>query len=94
MNHLINYNFFLQSIYKIQTRINYIKYDLDNLNDESNALYKFKEVINQLQDQIDLLQTIIYNKCNHSFVKDTIDYGLDQTKDICYCEKCGFTKHY
>lgn len=69
---------------------NYHTIDLINLykkslNDVNLQIELFKKIHNNNDD-------IIYDKCNHNFITDTIDITLDNTCDICYCTICELTK--
>ena len=52
-----------------------------------------KQVDNESEQNCkqDCKQDIMTN-CNHEFVKDMIDITPEQSMNICYCVKCGFTR--
>ena len=37
-------------------------------------------------------QAIIYEKCDHIWIRDSIDIDLDTSKTIIYCERCRLNK--
>lgn len=37
---------------------------------------------------LNMINDKIYNACNHKFVHDNIDIGIDKTQDIIYCKIC------
>ena len=37
------------------------------------------------------INTILYKRCDHNIIFDTIDVNVEQSKPICYCDKCLLT---
>lgn len=37
------------------------------------------------------INTILYKRCDHNIIFDTIDVNVEQSKPICYCDKCFLT---
>ena len=35
---------------------------------------------------------ILYEKCNHEWVKDIIEESLEREREICYCKHCFYYK--
>ena len=55
------------------------------LHDYNNKKIEIANLKKQINDQL-------LACCDHVFVKDTIDYGLDHTLNIEYCVKCECNK--
>lgn len=60
-------------------------YSFYNLLLESNTDDKLKKNLNLIKRFIDY--KLFYN-CNHNWINDCIEYGLDNSKCIRYCNKC------
>jgi len=59
----------------------------------------FKEMIILYQERLEIIEwqiqninKVIYDECNHQFETDLIDIDPDNSKTIKYCTICGFTK--
>lgn len=68
---------FFMEIYNYKLNQNIKNKENKKVDNESEQKYKQNNVTNQ---------------CNHKFVKDMIDITPDQSMNICYCVKCGFTR--
>lgn len=49
------------------------------LSEEQNSLYM-------------KIDEILYEKCNHEWVKDIIEESLEREREICYCKHCFYYK--
>ena len=74
------------NLIKLSTDANFdTEYLRDFLDDYNNKKIEIANLKKQINDQL-------LACCDHEFVKDTIDYGLDNTLNIEYCVKCECNK--
>ena len=76
-----------------ETQESIVKYNKD---DDIKFLLKTKEEYIEKIKQIgcfkEFVNQKIIDKCDHNFVKDTIDVSPDLSKQIEYCSNCEYTK--
>lgn len=66
--------------------------ECDPVRDLLKRKYYYEIHSNVIKKAIDKLKENIYNNCQHQFVTDYIDTGIDTTHKITYCTICEFTK--
>jgi hypothetical protein len=69
---------------------NYMSVDLINFYENLRDIRK--EHIEKLMNVKKNIDAKIYELCDHNFITDTIDIGLDKTQTICYCSICELTQ--
>lgn len=57
-----------------------IQYDIIHENDESMKEY--------LRDELEGINSVIYNLCYHSFVEDEFEIGINKLQTVHYCIHC------
>jgi hypothetical protein len=106
MNTNSNVKFYLQMKKKYDSIENYLtniisEYDdlinlLNYKNLDTEYLREFLEDYNNKKNEVLLLKKQINDQllscCDHEFVKDTVDCGLDSSYNIEYCLKCECNK--
>jgi hypothetical protein len=66
------------------------KHILKNKFIEFTELYNYKMIeTNNVKHNIDIM---IQEYCDHTYIHDTVDSGLDNSKNIEYCTKCYKSK--
>jgi hypothetical protein len=80
INRLDN-NFFLEEKDEVHTKLMLI-FDTKTM----------QELTHVLMDYNNIIKDKLINSCNHEWIDDDIDIGLDKTKSICYCRLCETSK--
>jgi hypothetical protein len=57
-----------------------------------NDIHAYNQLICNLETLKLSIENRIKNRCEHEWVKDTIDIDIERTQNICYCVKCEVTK--
>jgi hypothetical protein len=75
--------------------VNYTKmkeYEYPPVRDLLKRKYYYEIHSNIIQKTINELIEETCNKCQHDFITDYIDTGIDSSKKITYCTICEYTK--